>query len=129
MTADLMQFYNTLCNSHDYGCTIKQNNGQEIRTLKFNVTPIFIALKITDDAIKWANEHGMIFIYTWSVLRYFREKTGLSLDIKKLANEYYGRTNKNQSIDDFLQMKLKNNKENKANKEKQEKDNNKTNEN
>lgn len=106
--ADVFQFYDNLRNSQEYGCSIEYPyDGKEIRILKFNVTPVLVTPKITDDARKWALSHGMMVLPTWKITQYYRDKHGLkNIRIKELAMEFLNRTNKHQTMDEFLHNKL-----------------------
>jgi len=106
-TTDVLRFYDTLRNSYEYGCSI-EHNGQQVRVLKAGVTPILVAPKVNDEARKWALQHGIMIVPTWRITRYYRKKYNLkSIKIEELAKEFVNRTNKKQTLDEFLESRLK----------------------
>lgn len=107
MLPDVKKLYDVLRKSMKFGSSINFD-GKQVRVLKANVTPVLVAPYFTKDARNWALRHGMIVLSTWVLTKYYAEKKGLKrIDPKKWAKEYIERTNKNTTIDDFLEVKLR----------------------
>jgi len=105
MLPDVQKLYDVLRNSNEFGCSI-EFEGKQVRVLKANVTPVLVAPYFTREAQRWALRHGMITLPTWKLTQYYAEKKGIKINLKKLSKQYLERTNKAQTIDEFLKVKL-----------------------